>query len=50
VGFRVLLIESVGLRREVTEQVQGMGQEPRLTRRGFYCAAAEPSRIFMPTE
>jgi hypothetical protein len=50
VGLGVLAIASVRLSREVTKQVHGMGQEPGLTRRGFHRAAAEVSRIVVPTE
>ena len=49
VGLAALGIETVGMGRDVAEQVQRMGREPELTRRGFACALAQAPRLVEPT-
>ena len=45
VGLAALGIEPVGMGRDVAEQVQGMGRESELGRRGFDRAVAKASPV-----
>ena len=49
-GLAALGIESVGMGRDVAEQVQSMGREPELTRRGFDRAVTQAPRLVEPIE
>ncbi len=50
VGLAGLGIEPVGMGRDVAEQVQRMGREPGLRRRGFDGAVAQAPRLVEPAE
>ena len=50
VGLAALGIEPVGMGRDVAEQVQRMGREPGVTRRGFDRAVAQAPRLVEPAE
>ena len=45
VGLAALGIEPVGMGRDIAEQAQSMGCDPRLTRGGFDCAVAQAPRL-----
>ena len=50
VGLAALGVEPVGMGRDVAEQVQRMGREPGVTRRGFDRAVAQAARVVEPAE
>ena len=50
VGLAALGIEPVGMGRDVAEQVQRMGREPGVRRRGFDRAVAQAPRLVEPAE
>ncbi len=50
VGLAALGIEPVGMGRDVAEQVQRMGREPGVRRRGFERAVAQAPRLVEPAE
>ena len=50
VGLAALGVEPVGMGRDVAEQVQRVGREPGVTRRGFDRAVAQAPRLVEPTE
>jgi len=49
-GFAALGVEPVGMDRDVAEQVQRVGREAGVTRRGCERAVAQALRLVEPTE